>query len=175
TLNLAGNGTPLVISGTFTPSTSTVVYNSGGAQNIVATTYNNLQTATGGTKTLVGTTTANGVVTVGASTTLDLSSRTLNLAGNGTPLVINGTFTPSTSTVVYNSCGAQNIVATTYNNLQTATGGTKTLVGTTTANGVLTVGAFNTLDLSTHALHLAGNGTPLVTEGPFTPFTSAVV
>jgi hypothetical protein len=175
TLNLSGSGTPLVISGTFTPSTSTVVYNFNGAQNIVAATYNNLQTATGGTKTLAGTATVNSVLTVGASTVLDLSSQTLNLAGNGTPFVITGTFTPSTSTVVYNSGGAQNITATTYNNLQTATGGTKTLVGTTTVNSVLTVGASSTIDLSSRTLNLAGNGTPLVITGTFTPSTSTVV
>ena len=152
----------------------TVNYDGSGAQTIVSGTYTNLQTATGNTKSLSGTVTVNSVLTIGASSTLDAGSHTIDLAGNGTPFVITGTFTPSTSTVVYNSSGSQNIAAVTYNNLSTATGGAKTLSGTVTVNSVLTIGASSSLDASSHTINLTASGTPLVITGTFTPSTSTV-
>jgi hypothetical protein len=221
---IAGNFTN---AGTFNHSSGTVNFNGGGSQNIAGVIYNNLQTSTGGTKTLSGTTTVNSVLTIGASSILDLGSQTLNLAGSVTPLVVTGTLTPSTSTVNYtnvastnvtaanynninltggarvlaatgtigiagsftpgaggftvtgstisfNGSGAQDIPAFTYNNLSTATGGTKTLTGTVTVNSVLTIGASSTLDLSSQTLNLAGSITPLVITGTFTSSGSTV-
>jgi subtilisin-like proprotein convertase family protein len=175
-LNIAGTFT---MSGTWTTPTSgsVVSFNGAGSQTIPALTYDKLQTATGGTKTLAGTTTANNVVTIGASSTLDLSSNTLNLAFVGTPLVATGTFTASTGTVYFNAAGNQTIPALTYNTLQCSTSGTKTLAsGTTNVNGVLTVnsgivfasGAGRTLNLSYV-------GIPMVITGSYSASTGTTI
>lgn len=174
TLNLSGTGTPFVVSGTFTAGTSTVNFNGSGTQNIPAQTYYNLSTSTGNTKTLQGTTTVSNVLTINASTTLAAGANTLNLSGTGTPFVNSGTFTAGTSTVNFNGSGAQNIPALTYFNLSTSTGDTKTLQGTTTVSGVLTINASTTLSLGSVTLTLSGAGTPLVNNGTFTAGTSTV-
>ncbi len=152
TLNLAGSGTPLVVTGIFTPSTSTVNYTNASSTNVTATNYNNLN-LTGGARVLAG-------------------SGTIGIAGTFTPGA--GGFTLTGSTISFNGSGAQNIPAFTYNNLSTATGGIKTFTGTVTVNSVLTIGASSTLDLSSQTLNLAGTGTPLVVTGTFTPSTSTV-
>ena len=140
TIGIAGNFTPGA--GTYTPGTSTVNFNGAGAQSIPALTYYNLNSSTGGTKTLGGAVTVNAVLTVGASSTLDLSSQTLTLAGSGTPLVIAGTFTASTSTVNYSSSSSTNITAANYNTLN-ITGGARTLAasGSIGIKGIFTPGS----------------------------------
>lgn len=120
TINIAGNWTN---NGTFTRGTGTVIYD-GTTQNIGAVTYHNLQTSNSGVKTLAGTTGVANVLTIGASTTLDLSSVTLTLSGAGTPLVNSGTFTCSTSTVSFSSASSTNVPALNYYNL-TLTGGAR--------------------------------------------------
>ncbi|MFA7286088.1 MAG: hypothetical protein WC052_00240 [Patescibacteria group bacterium] len=177
------SGTPFVKTGTFTPSTSTVVYsgaNAGGNTNVAAATYNNVQVTGSDTYDVAGDTTVSGVLTIGASATLDGSTRTITLSGtSGTPLVKTGTFTPSTSTVVYsgaNASGNTNVAAATYNNLQVTGSDTYDVAGDTTVSGVLTIGASATLDGSTRTITLSGtSGTPLVKTGTFTPSTSTVV
>ena len=119
-INIAGNWTN---NGTFTRGTGTVIYD-GTTQSIGALTYHNLQTSNSGVKTLAGGTTVANVLTIGASTTLDLSSLTLTLSGSGTPLVNSGTFTCSTSTVSFSSASSTNIPALNYYNL-TLTGGAR--------------------------------------------------
>ncbi len=128
--------------GNYVTTSNTFSFNGSGAQNIPAFTFNNLSTATGGTKTLTGTVTVNTVLTVGSSSTLDLSSQTLNLAGSGTPLVVTGTFTPSTSTVNYTNAASTNVVAANYNNLN-LTGGARVLAssGTIGIAGTFTTGS----------------------------------
>ena len=152
-LNIAGI---LTNNGTWgTPTVgSTVNFNGSGAQTIPTLAYSNLQTATGGTKTLAGTTDVSGVLSIGASSTLSLGANTLNLSYIGTPLVINGTFTPSTGTVNYSGSGSQNVAATTYYNLGTTGTGSKTLAGTVSVSnamaltdGTLTLGA-NTFNMN---------------------------
>ncbi|MEI6575480.1 MAG: hypothetical protein WCO63_04805, partial [Bacteroidota bacterium] len=147
-ITLASSGT-IGIAGTFTVpgaitqtiTGSTLDFN-GGTQTIPAFTYNNLSSSNSGTKTLGGAITVNTVLTVGASSTLDLSSTSLSLAGGGTPLVISGALTPSASTVNYTSSSTTNIAAANYNNLD-GTGGNRTLPngGTVGINGTFTVGA----------------------------------
>ncbi|PIS07475.1 hypothetical protein COT78_03310 [Candidatus Berkelbacteria bacterium CG10_big_fil_rev_8_21_14_0_10_43_13] len=101
TVNLAGSGTPLTIAGTFTPGTGTVNYTGSSTTNVAGTTYYNLtMNHSGVTFTVAAGMTVNNVLTVTAGT-FDASSRTITLAGSGTPLVVNGTFSPSTSTIVY--------------------------------------------------------------------------
>jgi hypothetical protein len=126
TLNLSRDGSPLVVSGTFTAGTSTVNFNSSGAQNIPALTYYNLNASTGDTKTLQGTTTVSNVLTINASTTLDLAEFILNLAGAGIPLINNGTFTCGTSTVNFTNVASTTIPALNYYDLN-LTGGARVL------------------------------------------------
>jgi len=118
--------TPSVNSGTFTDGTSTVNFNGTGAQNIPALTYYNLNTSTGDTKTLQGTTTVSNALTINASTTLDLGVFILNLAGAGTPLINIGTFTCGTSTVNFTNAASTTIPALNYFDLN-LTGGARVL------------------------------------------------
>ncbi len=155
TIFIAGDFTN---SGTFNHNSGTVNFNGSGSQSVGAATFFNLQTSTGGTKTLSGTITVNSILTIGASTTLNGSTHTINLPASGTPLVITGTFTPSTSTVNYNGT-AQNITAATYNNLSLSNANTKTALGTLTVGGNLTIASGVTLATGNNALSLGGNFT----------------
>lgn len=115
TLNIDG-----AVSGnsiTFTSNTGTVNFRSNSAQNIPDFIYNNIGFSGTGLKTLTGTTTVNQVLTINASSELDLGSFTLNLTGNGNPLVNNGTFTAGTSTVMYSNPNSTTIAAVDYYNL----------------------------------------------------------
>ncbi|NBX81240.1 MAG: hypothetical protein EBQ94_12860 [Flavobacteriales bacterium] len=152
-LNVNGS---LVNNGTWTTPTTgaTVNFNGAGYQTIPVLAYYNLNTNTGGTKTLGGNVSATGVVTIGASSTLDLSSYTLTLPYVGTPFVRNGTFNASTGTVVYNGSGNQTVTGTTYYNLTTSGSGSKNLASSTIVSnaldltsGTLVVGA-NTLTIN---------------------------
>jgi hypothetical protein len=122
TINIAGNWTN---NGTLTGGTGTVIYD-GTTQSIGGVSYYNLQTSNSGVKTLGGATTVSNVLTIAASTTLNLSSVTLTLSGAGTPLVNSGTFTCSTSTVSFSNAGSVNIPALNYNSLN-LTGGARVL------------------------------------------------
>lgn len=223
---LSGTGTPLSISGTFTPNTSTFQYTHGTSATVTATTFNGLTLGGTGTYTLPasgwsmtgnlaitsGATVTKGAgsltwspsgtktwtdgnatsqdigtvsITGGSSTptiqlassvraskiTIDAShvlhgggSYTLTLTGtDGTPLVVTGTFTPSTSTVAFigdNSGGNTTIPAITYNNL-TVNNGTETfdLAGTTTVGGDLTIstGTLDTVSGQNYALNIGGS------------------
>lgn len=116
--------------GTFTPGTGTVNYDGAGNQTIAALTYAKLQTATGGIKTIAANTTANNVVTIGASTTLNLSNFNLLLTFTGAPLVNNGTIS-GTGEVNYSGAN-QTVAGTTYTNLELSGSGTKTILAGTT-------------------------------------------
>ncbi len=131
------------------PTTGTVNYNNSGAQNIGAYTYYNLTTSGSGTKTLAGNITASNIFTVGVNTTLDANTRTITLSGSGTPFVINGTFSPGTSTVSYSNATSAstntNIALANYNNLTAspASACLRTLpnTGTIGISGTFTVGS----------------------------------
>lgn len=140
TLNIGGNVSGTGI--TFTAGTSTVNFNGSGAQNIPELTFYNLNTSTGNTKSLQGTTTVSNVLTINGSTTLDLGSFTLTLSGSGTPLVNSGTFTSGTSTVNFSNAASTNVPALNYYNLD-LTGGTRVLAnsGTIGIAAVFTPGA----------------------------------
>ena len=120
TLNIAGNISGAAI--TFVPNNGTVNYTGASAQAIPAFTYTNLGFSGAGVKSLTGTTTVDEVLTINASSELDLSTYTLNLSGTGTPLVNNGTFTAGVSTVNYTNAGSATIAAVNYYNLD-GTGG----------------------------------------------------
>ncbi|MEO8173358.1 MAG: hypothetical protein ABI581_09755, partial [Sediminibacterium sp.] len=123
TLNIDG-----AISGsaiTFTANNGTVFFRGASPQIIPAFTYNDVQFSGAGLKTLSGTTTVDGLLTINPSSELDLGSFVLTLTGNGTPLVNLGTFTAGTSTVNYSSASSVVITALDYYNLD-GTGGNRT-------------------------------------------------
>lgn len=175
TVTLSGSTTPFVINGTFTPATGTIRYTGSGATNITSTTYNNLYLDHAGTTfTAAGDITVNEFFTVNTGT-FDASDKLITLAlDNVSPaFVLNGSFTPSTSTFKYTG-GTAPVTSTTYYNLWTdsVTGAYPT--GDITVSNVLTVdGQF--LGQPSNNLNLAGNtGTPFVLNGAFTPNSSIV-
>jgi len=186
TLTLSGSGTPFVKTGTFTPSTSKVVYKGSSATNI-STTYYDLDIGgpdTTTTYTAAEDITVTNVLTIVSSSgtnTFDASSRTITLSGTtGTPFVINVSevFTPSTSIIKYtgncvSSCNT-NVVSTTYYNLYLDNGSeTFDAAGDITVSNVFTINS-GTFDAKATTLTLSGSGTPFVKTGTFTPSTSKV-
>jgi len=149
---LASSGT-IAIATVFTPGAagtptitgSTVNFSQAAAGQIVpAFNYNNL-TLTGGAKTLI-------------------NGGTIGIAGTFTPV---GTPTVTNNTVSFNGSGAQNIPAFTFNNLQTAGSGVKTITGnvSTGTTGTLTVGSGTTFSQTANTLTLGSGG--LVNNGKF--------
>ncbi|MDP3740993.1 MAG: hypothetical protein Q8R08_01545, partial [bacterium] len=156
TWTLSGSGTPLVISGTFTASNSTIDYTGTSATTIAVATYNNLGVKPGAnsiTHTFTaGTATVNGNLTLGNgtntgvnvtaasnSTVLDVNgaltiaaNTTLTAHGSNSFAVAgswtnNGTFTHNSGTITFDTTGTSVISgATTFNNFTSTTAG-KTL------------------------------------------------
>ncbi len=119
-ITLNGTVSPAMqVSGSFRCETSTVVHAVDGAQTIAPLEYFNLETQGAGTKTLAGRTTIHGIVTIGPGSTLAAGSSTLVLAGttDPTPMTVNGTFDPGTSTVRYVADINQNVVPVDYHTL----------------------------------------------------------
>ena len=98
---------------TFTPGSGTVEYNGAGGQTITSTTYNNLVTSGGGTKTLGGAVTANGNLTIGSATTVSAGSNGITLKGNWTNNNAGGTFSATNSTVNFVSSSSQTLSGST--------------------------------------------------------------
>jgi hypothetical protein len=136
TLNIDG-----VVSGnaiTFTPNNGTVNFRSNSAQSIPDFNYNDIGFSGTGLKTLTGTTTVDGLLTIDPGSELDLLSFTLDMTGSGVPLVNNGTFTSGTSTVMYSSASSTTIAAVDYYNLD-GSGGDRIL---STADSIGIAGSF---------------------------------
>lgn len=176
TLTLTATGTPfnLTVNGLFSASTSSVVFSGTSAGvNIPSTSYYDLSVGTTGDSntvsyTLAGNTTVGDVLTIGASSgtgthSLDASSRTLTLSGTtGTPMSLGtkGSFTPSTSTVIYsgdNAGGNTSLANVTYYNL-TCNNASETYSPSATlsvtSNLTLTAG---TLDLGTNSMNVGSS------------------
>jgi len=172
TITLAGSGTPFVKTGTFTPSTSTIKYSGNLATNVTASTYNNLYfDHTGTTFTAAGDISASNIFTINAGT-FDASNRTITLSGSGTPLIVSGILTPSTSTFKYTGTSATNITGTNFYNLYLDhTGTTFAAAGDISASNVLTINS-GTFDASNKTITLSGPNTPMVITGTFTSSTS---
>lgn len=155
TWTLSGSGTPMTVSGTVNPGTSTFAYTGSSATNVAGASYYDLNIGGSGTTatyTAAGNLTASGTLTIVSSSgtnTFNGSSRTITLSGSGTPFVINATevFTEGTSTVDYTGGGATTITADTYYNLGVKPGANST-THTLGAGTVIVSNAFT-----------AGNGT----------------
>lgn len=122
---IGGNNGPANFATYTLGSASTVIYNGTTPQIISATGINfgNLVFSNAGTKTLVSPVTVNGNLTVDSGATFDASSYTMTLNGNW---INNGTFIPSTSTLV-------------------AAGTSKSISGDTPFNHVTVSGSYNGL------------------------------
>lgn len=150
------NGATLKIGGTNTvptnynthsiDATSTIEY-AGSNQNVVvlnsSQNYGNLVTSGTGTKTLLGAITVRGALTIGSSTTLDVSASNfaLNVGGNWTN---NGSFTQRSGTVTFNGTPAAQTIggsnSTSFSGLTiNNSGGSVTLSTAATVTGVLTL------------------------------------
>ncbi|MBL7845817.1 MAG: hypothetical protein JNL40_00005, partial [Cyclobacteriaceae bacterium] len=195
THNVVGNWTDN--GGTFTPSTSTINFNAGVAQQINGTdasqTFNNIIVNKGGGALTVGggTTTLNladltvtagsftGPATLNASGDVLLSSGTFtagtatNVGGDFTNN--GGTFVPGAGTVTFNGAGAQSINGTattqTFNNLTiNKSGGTLSAGGSTVT--LNTANLTQTAGNFTAPSTLAVSGTVTLTAGTFTAGTT---
>jgi hypothetical protein len=170
TLHIGGNGS--ASPGDFRQNTSTIDFNGSGAQTIPAFTYYNLTTSTGGIKTLLGNTTVSNIFTIGPSTTLAAGANTLDILGDGTPLVVTGNFDKGTSTVNFSNALSTNIPALNYYNLDLV-GGDRILANSGT------IGIENIFSPGTAAFTVIGstvnfNGSGPQTIPPF-PFNSLVL
>ena len=176
-------------SGTFTPSSSTVIFNGSGSQSVNATTFNNLTiNKSAGTLTPSGNLTINGNLSL-TNGTLDLGTYTANRSATGGTCAISNSSTikmagasnfpssyttntlGSSTTVEYNGTVSQTVNAITYGHLTFTNSGTKTLSGTTAVSGNLLINSGATLSASSYAFSVAGNWT---NSGTFTASTSTV-
>jgi fibronectin-binding autotransporter adhesin len=134
--------------GTYNFTTGTVQY-TGGAQDVLATTYGDLEFS-GGAKTLLGNITT-GDLTNGS--TFNAGANALNISGDYTST---GTDDLTAATVNYNGVGAQNILSTTYATLNLSGGGTKTASGNITTTDISNTATFN---LGANTLTVSGDFT----------------
>jgi hypothetical protein len=171
---LPSSGT-LSIEGTFTPGTnsytvtgSTIEFNSSGAQNIPAFTYNNISIAGAAstTKSATGNLVVQGLFSIIEGVTMDMQTFTLsgsmvNMNGTGTFRTQSTSSTPLPSGVTYqvpvyyNSASAQTIVAGDYTDL-IGTGGNRTLSGVVGIAGTFTPGS-GTYTIAGSTVHFNGN------------------
>jgi hypothetical protein len=199
TLKIGGTGTfPANYTTNTLSASSTVIYN-GTAQTVAALTYGNLTISSSGVKTLAGTASIVGNLTVSAGT-FDLSNYTANRSAaggtltvsNGASLKIGGTGTipsnysthsiGSTSTIQY--AGTDQSIAVlnssqNYGNLTISGSGTKTLAGSETVSGTLSLQGTATFSLGGSTLtygasaSLEYNGSAAQTTGPELPSSIA--
>jgi uncharacterized repeat protein (TIGR01451 family) len=145
-------------SGGYVTTGSTINYNGAGVQTVNAFWYNNLS--------ISGARTTNNVTLA--------SSDTIRVASTFSPTAAftSGAYVTTGSTVNFNGSGAQSIPSFSYNNLQTATGGTKTAGGALVIYGNMIIGASSTFDASSTIDTLYANW---INNGTFTPTTSEIV
>jgi hypothetical protein len=174
TMNIGGNYT--YTSGTFTPSSGTVVYNGTGSQvvgggityndvtinkasgiaaiNTAITTNGNLLVSSGELDINAASTIA-GNATISSGATMNGDGITTNVGGNW---INSGTFISASGTINFNGTGAQSIASTTFNSLSiNKSSGTATLSGNSNINGNLTVAA-GTLDLASNTVNRSSLG-----------------
>ena len=154
--------------GTFDTDSAKVVYNSAGAQSVFPTSYGSLVADGGSTKTLPsGTTTVNDSLRIDNSTTLAVASNTLVLNGALNTSQNSGALSAGTGTVEYNGDLDQSVIPAQYKTLSFAAASStprkKTANGTISfaASGALTIGAHDTLFVSSGDLDLSSASTTL--------------
>lgn len=187
TWTLLSGGTPLVLTGTFTPNTSTVAYAGTSATTIAASpTYYNLQvgsTTATTVYTLGGNTIINGALTINNSSGINglaIGSYALTFASSGTVFVINENgasstaFQAGTGTVNFTGAATTTIPALTYFNLGVKPSSTPShqfAAGTIAIGGDFTVGDgthTGMADASPNSTTLSVTGNMLVaTSGVF--------
>jgi hypothetical protein len=157
TLRLSKIGSGIIVNnGIWDNSTGTVDFRIAGDQVIPPMTYYNLRTNNGGVKTLSGTTTVTNLLTIGASTTFQLDTYTLNLVKLNSATITNfGNFEAGTGTVVLSANGSQLISGLNYYNLVLNSTGTKTLSGNASVFGDLTLTS-GTLAIGSNTLTYGG-------------------
>jgi len=159
TLQAINTTTPLTISGTFTANTSTVVFTSSTSVNVPSTTYYNL-TLDASTSTLVSGSNnvkVNGVLVVNSGKVLNAGSNvTLELAGTGTPLVMNGTLVSGGTAAILYTGSTFNIATTTYSNLWIDGNGEGTLAGNATTTVQLSVASGSSLTQTSGTFIMSG-------------------
>ncbi len=144
----------LVVSGAFTGvgvynfANGTVEY-TGGAQDVLATTYGNLEFS-GGAKSLLGNITTGDLTNASA---FNAGANTVNISGDYTSI---GTDNLTVATVNYNGVGAQNILSSTYATLNLSGGGTKTASGNISTTDISNTATF---DLGANTLNVSGDFT----------------
>lgn len=166
----------ITVSGGSVTGAGTITKNSGvfkvsGTGNFggsVPWTFGTLLFSSSTTGTATGGITVSSTLTIASGATLNAGGQTWTFSGSGTPFVKTGTFTPSTSTVLYAGITASNIAAATYYNLQVGSSTATTvytLGGDTNVNGVLTINnssGINGLAASSYTLLFASSGTVFV-------------
>lgn len=169
-----------------------VTLNGNGAQSVGPCTFHDLRVekSVGSTAALAGSISVLAGATV-ASGTLDLSNHTMNESSSGSMLTLAsgarlrttgsfptgfaGTTIDPGSTVEYYGAGDQSIAEKTYGHLMVINGGgshPKTLAGSITVAGDLSIDSTAALTASSYSLTLLGNWT---NSGAFTPGTGTVV
>lgn len=155
---------------TITPApTSTIEYTATATQVVTARSdYGNV-VLSNGSKTITGTNTLAGSLTINSGATYNQSGNpVLTVAGNFTN---NGTFTSGTGLVTFNGTGTQTISSTTsplvFAGSVTFSGAssTATMAVNATTSGDLTVSANKTLDLGTFSFNRASAGGTLLVAG----------
>ena len=116
--------------------------------NTVPTSSTNVTINSGGNQPVINGAAVCNNITINSGASLTISGiNTLTVSGTWTK---SGTFTPNTSTVIFNGTSQSISSTTTFNNLTLATSGTKTIANstTTTVNGVLSMEGSASLTVS---------------------------
>jgi hypothetical protein len=161
TITLTGTGTPLVNSGTFSPSGSQTIQYTGATVNVAPVTFNNLTLGGTGTYTLPATPwrlDGNLVVTTGATVTKGVGTLTLGNSANTVSITGNATNSDLGTIVIGNSSAAKVV------NLGSSI---KVTAVTVTTGATLNANGANTLTIT-------GNDVGVMTStGPNSPGTMA--
>ncbi len=171
-LNFTNTTTPFAVDGTFTESTSTVMYSGTDITNVATSTYYNLK-INSTNAILGGNVTSTNALTIHDSKALNAGGYIVNLTAIGTPLVLTGTLTESTSTIMYSGGGKTQITTSTYYNLK-VNSPTAILGGNVTSTNVLTITAVGTLNLTGYTAILTGASVPFVVSGTLIESTSTI-
>jgi len=175
TIIIGANNAPVNYAAYTLASASTIIFNGTAAQNLVlpGISVGNLIFRNGGIKTLSASMSVKGDLTIESGATLDGGGTTVTLYGNW---VNNGTYTPSTSTLVYAGASKNITGVTTLNNVTIT--GSYTILNNLIFNGLLNI--TNTGSFSAGSTILTTMNANLINSGVLyslgtTTFTGNVV